>query len=200
MQITALKKQIKNPERVSIFVDGKYSFSLSLSELVTEKIKNGMELDTAQLKRLQKISADGKIQARALAWLLNRPHSTREFTDYLKRKKADPELIENLLEIFITKKYLNDTAYAKWLAELRGRAGKSDRAIRSELFSKGINREVIDDTLSSSNDEQQRLTVLIAKKQKIARYKDDELKLKQYLAGQGFSYQQIKETLHQQDT
>ena len=34
MKITAIKAQVKNPERVSIFVDDKYSFSLSLDELV----------------------------------------------------------------------------------------------------------------------------------------------------------------------
>ena len=200
MQITALKKQVNNPERVSVFVDGKYSFSLSLDEVIAEKIKTGVELDTAQLKRLQKISTDGKIKARALAWLLNRPHSSREFTDYLRRKKADPELIENLLEIFSAKKYLNDAAYAKWLAELRGRAGKSDRAIRSELFSKGIDREVIEEVLESGNGEQERLKILIAKKQKIPRYKNNEVKLKQYLVGQGYGYQLIKETLSQQQT
>lgn len=197
MQITALKKQVKNPERVSVFVDGKYSFSLSLDELIAEKIKTGIDLSPAQLKRLQKISTDGKIKARALAWLLNRPHSRRELADYLRRKKADSQLAEKLQQEFTDRKYLDDPAYAKWLAELRSRAGKSNRAIRSELFSKGINREVIDEVLASGDGEQERLRSLIAKKQKNARYKNDELKLKQYLVGQGYSYQLIKETLGQ---
>jgi hypothetical protein len=33
MKITAIKQQVKNPERVSVFIDEKYEFSLSLDEL-----------------------------------------------------------------------------------------------------------------------------------------------------------------------
>ncbi|MEX1995188.1 MAG: hypothetical protein WD887_00210, partial [Candidatus Saccharimonadales bacterium] len=91
MKITSLKQQIKNPERVSIFVDNKYSFSLSLDELVAQKLKKDTQLDEARLKTLKKLSADGKSRARALNWLLIRPHSTRELQDYLRRKKTDPE-------------------------------------------------------------------------------------------------------------
>jgi len=93
MKITSIKQQVKDPERVSIFVDGKYSFSLNLSELVSQKLKNNQELSEADIKRLRKISEDGKLKARALNWLLMRPHSEREFRDYLKRKKAEPDLI-----------------------------------------------------------------------------------------------------------
>ena len=50
MKITALKQQIKNPERVSIFVDEKYAFSLSLDELVKYKLKNGDELSEVDRK------------------------------------------------------------------------------------------------------------------------------------------------------
>src|SRR5438132_333467 len=105
MKITAIRSQVKNPERVSIFVDGKYSFSLSLNELVTEKLKNDEEIDGSRLKKLKKLSEDGKVKMRALAWVMNRPHSTREFRDYMFRKKADPALAEDLIEEFTAKKY-----------------------------------------------------------------------------------------------
>lgn len=42
MKITALKAQIKNPERVSVFVDGKYSFSLTINEVIDQKIKKDL--------------------------------------------------------------------------------------------------------------------------------------------------------------
>ena len=47
MKITALKAQVKNTQRVSIFVDERYSFSLSLDELVKYKIKQNDELTAA---------------------------------------------------------------------------------------------------------------------------------------------------------
>src|SRR3989338_9571855 len=133
MKITAIRSHVKNPERVSVFLDGKYGFSLSLDELLHEKLKNGDELDKAAEKRLKKISADCKLRARTLEWLLNRPHSTRELRDYLYRKKAELEIINSLVEEFSAKGYLDDAKFAVWLIELQKRRGKSDRAIRSEL-------------------------------------------------------------------
>lgn len=195
MKISAIKQQVKNPERVSIFVDGKYAFSLSLDELVAEKVKNGQELDQAELRRLKKLSDDGKLRTRALAWLLNRPHSERELRDYLRRKKAEEELTERLVGDLTKKGYVDDQKYARWLVELRSRAGKSNRAIRSELFSKGVSREVIDEVLEASNNEEQRLKKLVAKKRQSLRYKNDDLKLAKYLTSQGFSYGLVREVL-----
>ncbi|PJE65070.1 hypothetical protein COU91_03605 [Candidatus Saccharibacteria bacterium CG10_big_fil_rev_8_21_14_0_10_47_8] len=199
MVITALKKQVKNLERVSVFVDGRYSFSLSLNELITERIRQGDEIGQARLKKLQKISSDGKLKARALVWLINRPHSTREFKDYLIRKKADPELIEKFVRDFTDRGYLNDRQYAAWLVELRGRGGRSDRALRAELYKKGIGREVIGEVMEGTQDEMERLKIMIAKKQKLSRYKSDELKLAKYLTSQGFSYSLVKQALGSDD-
>jgi hypothetical protein len=98
MKITSIKQQVKNPERVSIFVDNKYEFSLSLDELVKYKLKNNDELTAADVKKYKKISADGKLRGRSLEWLMNRPHSEREFRDYLYRKKAEPDQIDGLVK------------------------------------------------------------------------------------------------------
>src|ERR1700709_459622 len=98
MKITSIKQQVKNPERASLFVDGKYSFSLSLNELVAEKLKINQEIDEAELKRLKKLSEDGKLKNRAMEWVMNRPRSIRELRDYLYRKKAEPEQITGITE------------------------------------------------------------------------------------------------------
>jgi regulatory protein len=196
MKITAIKQQVRNPERVSILVDGKYSFSFSLDELVKHKLKNNQELTAADIKKFKKLSADGKLRGRALEWLMNRPHSEREFRDYLYRKKAEPEQIENFVSEFTDKGYLDNSKFAVWLTELQARRGKSDRAIRSELFKKGISREVVDEVLAEEeSDEAERLKALIAKKQKTSRYKNDPIKLAKYLTSQGFSYGLVKEYL-----
>jgi len=196
MKITSIKQQVKNPERVSIIVDGKYEFSLSLDELVKYKLKNNRELDNAELKKFKKISADGKLRARALEWLLNRPHSEREFRDYLYRKKTEPEQIDSLVDEFTERGYLDNAKFALWFSELQARRGKSDRAIRAELFKKGISRVAADESIpQTAGDEAQRLKSMIAKKRRLSRYKDDPQKLMQYLVGKGFSWPLVKEQL-----
>jgi len=196
MKITAIKQQVKNPERVSIFVDGKYVFSLSLDELVKHKLKNNDELDETDVKKYKKISADGKLRVRALEWLMNRPHSEREFRDYLYRKKTEPEQIDSLVGEFTAKGYLDNAKFAAWFIELQSRRGKSDRAIKAELFKKGIGRELADEVISgSTGDESERLKAVIDKKSRLSRYKNDPQKLAKYLTAQGFSWQEVKQQL-----
>jgi regulatory protein len=196
MKITAIKQQAKNPKRVSVFVDGKYEFSLTLDELLKEKLKNGDELDKSDVKRLKKISADGKLRVRAMEWLLNRPHSTREFRDYLYRKNAEPELIESFIKEFSDKGYLDDHKFGEWFVELQKRRGKSDRALRSELFKKGLDRELVAELMAAgSDDEVERLRSIIDKKSKLPRYQEDPQKLAKYLTSQGFSWQLVKQEL-----
>ena len=179
-----------------MFVDGKYEFSLSFDELVKYKLKNNDEFSAADIKKFKKISADGKLRARALEWLLNRPHSEREFRDYLYKKKVEPEQIESLVGEMAERGYLDNAKFAAWFTELQARRGKSDRAIRAELFKKGIGRELADQTVEEgAGDEAERLKAIVEKKRHLSRYKNDPQKLIQYLIGKGFSWQLVKETL-----
>lgn len=198
MKITSIKQQIKNPERASLFVEGKYSFSLSLNELVAERLKLNQEIDEAGLKRLKKLSVDGKLKNRALEWTLNRPRSTRELKDYLYRKKAEPEQMQGIAEEFEIRGYISDLNFANWLVDMRRRGGKSDRFISGELLKKGVNREIIAETLKKGNEdntELDRLKSLVEKKCNLARYKNDEQKFKMFLLRRGFNYDDIKTVL-----
>ncbi len=201
MKISAIKQQVKNAERASIFVDGKYSFSLSLNELVAERLKIGQSLEETELKRLKKLSEDGKLKNRALEWTLNRPRSVRELRDYFFKKKVDKDQAEALIEEFQSKNYLDDETFANWLIDMRRRQGKSDRAIRNELLKKGVSREDIEATLEKDQaGELGRLKHLYDKKKAQPRFKSDPNKLIQYLLRQGFNYGDIKQiiTEHQE--
>lgn len=194
MQITKISQQVKNPERVNVFVDGKYSFSLDLNQVLETKIKTGLEISDNDLKRFQKLSSDGKLKMKTLEWLTLRPHSKKELVDYLKRKKLEPEQIEAWTKDFQRMGYQNDESFTKWWIEQRLNKQKSKRFIVSELRSKGIDGEIINQCFEASTSEAQVLKLLIIKKRKLARYQDDK-KLTEYLLRQGFSYSLIKDEL-----
>jgi regulatory protein len=204
MKITAIKAQVKNDNRVSIFLEGKYSFSLTLDQLLEEKIKKNDEIDEQRLKILKKLSDEGKLKQRTLEWVLGRPHSTKEFKDYLYKKQADKELIEAWIDEFTEKNYLDDEKYALWFAENRRRKNKSDRAITSELYSKGISPDIIKKTidelsLDDAGEEKSEISALKLLLEKIGsrpRYQDEQ-KLKTYLLSKGFNYQDIKTVIEQ---
>jgi len=200
MKITAIKQQIKNPERVSVFVDSKYSFSLSLDELLAERLKKDIDIDESRLKALQKLSVDGKLHLRVLNWLLIRPHSTKEFRDYLRQKKVDPDQLEGLEADFTKRGYLNDENFAKWFIQQRQAKHKSNRAIISELRAKGIEQAVVQKITVEGGEvmnvstNQKALKAILNKLSMRPRYQDKD-KLIRYLISKGFNYSDIKSAL-----
>jgi len=206
MKITALKQQIKNPDRVSIYLDGKYSFSLTLNQVVAEKIKTGLELDDDRLSLLKQKSTDEKLRLKAMNWTLQRPHSVRELRDYLKRvvyaqsKKTQnrptddsKNASEEIVNEFSKRGWVDAEVFAKWWVERSSRANRSTSHLKSELMLKGVNREIINEVLSEREDDGL-LSELVAKLKLKVKYQDEQ-KLMRYLVGKGFSYSSVREAL-----
>ena len=187
--ITDLKQGVKNPNRVNVFVDDKFSFSLDLAQIVDFKLKVGMEITKEQREEFKKASEFGKLYQRALEWTLTRPRSEKELNDYLFKKvfekKLDKDYIGSIVERLKNKKYLDDKKFAEWYVENRFvKKGISQKRLRMELVKKGVSTEIIEKVLCERNDEEEILKI-IAKKR--AKYDDEELT--QYLCRQGFDYQ-----------
>lgn len=86
LKITDIKQAVRNENRVNIYVNGKYSFSLDISQVVELKVKVGRELRKEEYEELKQASEFGKMYQRALEWVLMRPRSKRELRDYLLRR------------------------------------------------------------------------------------------------------------------
>lgn len=190
--ITDLKQGVKNPNRVNVFVDGKFSFSLDIAQVVDLGVKVGIKLSAEKLDELKKASEFGKLYQRALEWALVRPRSEKEVRDYLYKKVFEKKLDKNYIDLIVSrlkeKKYLDDTVFAKYYVENRFvKKGISRRRLSLELMKKGVAKEIIAEVLDGRNDEEEILK-MIAKKR--ARY-DDE-KLISYLCRQGFSFELVQ--------
>jgi len=206
-RITALKIQARDKGRVNVFVDGKYRFSLDITQVAELGIKNGAEYSEEELVELENESQFGKLYTRSLEYALVRPRSQRELRDYLYRKTRDTrtkmgdikkgvskELTERVFQRLSDKGYLNDEKFARFWVENRNvRKGASLRKLQSELQAKGVESSIIQRVLGESErTDSDELRKIIAKK---ARRYDDEQKLMIYLARQGFRYDDIKEAL-----
>ena len=211
MQVTKLSAQVKNPDRINVFVDGKFRFGLDIAQVVDLGIKVGLELDEVRLDDLEMESQFGRLYAQALNYCLVRPRSIREVRDYLWRK-SQPKLLKSgrktaglpvglsdrVLDRLINKKYLNDIKFTTWWIENRFvQNGVSARRLRQDLSQKGVAKHIIDEALASSarrdNDELQKV---LAKK---ARRYSDSQKLMAYLVRQGFSYDAVKKAVKNND-
>ena len=194
MKVTDLKEQKNSTDRYSVYVDGKYSFSITTDDLLSAKLRVGYELSEAQVDAFKQQSSDSLLMARAYEKCMRRPHSEREIRDYLRTKKAGDELTEEIIAKCYKHNLLNDEYFAERWVEHRRRANKSNRFIKSELFKKGVDQSIIDTVLDEPDDSQ--LTQQIEKKR--SKYETEE-KLIAYLQRQGFSYGDIKSALSREE-
>lgn len=207
MKVTAITAQQRDKNRVNVMIDGKYRFSLDISQLVDLGIKVGRDYTDSEVAELENESQFGKVYNRALEYCLTRPHSSKEVRDYLYRKTRDvrtstgaikkgisPELTTRVFDRLANRGYIDDEKFAKfWIENRQLRKGISRRKLQAELRAKGVEGVITENILADSErDDVHELRKIIAKKQ--TRY-DNELKLVQYLARQGFSYDDIKTAL-----
>lgn len=194
MKITAIKQQLKHTDRYSVFVDDAYAFSLSESGLIESQLASGQELDAAELKRLKKAAGLDKAYYSALRYVAMRLRSEWEIQSYLARKEVDTVAATAVIDRLKKVGLLNDAEFARtWIANRRTLRNTSKRRLRLELMQKHIPNDLIDEALAEDEtDERQTLRDLVQKKR--ARY-PDKLKFMQYLARQGFKYDDIKSVL-----
>ncbi|MGB2686596.1 MAG: RecX family transcriptional regulator [Candidatus Saccharimonas aalborgensis] len=208
MKVTSLSSQVRNPDRVNVSIDGKYRFSLDVSQITDLNVRVGRELGNDEVAELEVESQFGKLYARALEYCLMRPHSVREVRDYLRRKTIatryksrsgelrerlgySPALVPRVLKKLQHKRYLDDEQFARWWFENRNVGkGTSLRKLKVELRSKGVEPDIVERMIAENlRDDATELQKLIAKKR--SRYADDQ-KLAQYLLRQGFRYDDIR--------
>jgi regulatory protein len=196
MKITSIKQQVKRADRYSVYVDDKYSFSLSEAALLTQGLHSGQELDAGQLETLKAASGADKAYGNALRYVAMRPRSIWEMETYLKRKDVDEPVAESIIKRLEGVGLLDDTAFAKaWVNNRRLLKSTSRRKLQLELKQKHVSSGVIDAVLREEGaDDRTALRELVEKKR--ARYPDQN-KFMQYLARQGFGYDDIKSVLHE---
>ena len=85
-EITDIKSCVKNQNRVNIFIDGEFSFSLDIAQVVDFHLKVGKKLEPEEVEKLKRASAYGKLYSSTLEWVLMRPRSIKETRDHLKNK------------------------------------------------------------------------------------------------------------------
>lgn len=212
MKITDISLQAKNPDRVNVSVDGNYRFSLDVFQVGDLGIKIGKEYSEEELAELETESQFGKLYARALEYTMLRPHSSKEIRDYLWRKtrttryksrktgelKERPgvsqEIADRVFNRLSEKGYIDDEKFTRyWLENRNLTKGASRRKLISELRAKGVNQSTIESQLATSlRDDADELQKIIAKKR--SRYPDNQ-KFMQYLVRQGFSYDDVKSAL-----
>jgi len=193
-KITALEVQKKNPDRVSIYLDGRFAFGVPA--IVAARLARGQFLSDAEIEALQEKGDVETAYNKALEYLANRPRSRAEVETFLRKRGVAEPQIEAVAEQLEGAGLLDDAAFAQFWVENRERfRPRGLRALRYELRSKGVADEAIEQALVSVDvaDSAYRSA---SKKAHQLRHEDRKTfyqKIVGYLARQGFEYEVARE-------
>ena len=131
--VTSLRGAVRDPHRINVFLDGKFSFSLTLTELADSKLHQGQVLTNPEVERLRNLSGLGKLYQQTLEYCFSRPHSKKEIIDYLERKRLRRDISWKRFEEHQLKMQ-NDPEYAARVKEIRQHTRDQNQKIREIDF------------------------------------------------------------------
>jgi len=147
--ITRLQLQQNNKERVNIFINEEYAFSLEL--MLAAGLKKGQTLTDAEMATLQAEDENKRAYAAALNFLGQRARSQTEVEQRLQQRDFSPEAITQTLERLQREGYLDDATFGQqWVANRQRFRPRSERALRYELRRKGMESPLIDEVIEEA--------------------------------------------------
>jgi regulatory protein len=151
-KITGLVVQKKNPQRVSVFLDGEFGFGLA--RIVAAWLQVGQELSEEKIAQLQAEEKKESAHQYALRLLTNRARSEAEVNKALVKKEYPPEVVEETLERLSKSGLLDDDRFAEaWVENRTEFRPRSKRALAVELRQRGLSQETIEKAVEEVDDE-----------------------------------------------
>jgi regulatory protein len=194
MKITAIEPQATNPERVNIFVDGRFLLGVNTAIVLQMGLRVEQELLPAQLEQLRSEEVLQQAIERAYNYLSYRPRSRTEVRNYLRRKETPPAIIDAALARLDHLNLINDRDFASFWVESREHfSPRGARALKNELRMKGVDREVLDELIDNEKDEERAMLAGRKKALSLVRIPDIDFatfrsRLGSFLQRRGFSY------------
>jgi regulatory protein len=193
--VTAIRQQKRNPNRVSIYLDGEYAFPLA--KIIAAWLKVGQELSPEKILALQGQDEGEKAFQRALNFISYRPRSQAEVERKLRKHEVDEIVIAEVVERLTRGGLLNDEDFARRWVEDRGAfRPRGAYALRVELRRKGLPDTSIEGALFGLDESSLAMQAAQRKLRQLASldWPEFRTKLGSHLSRRGFGYETVMET------
>jgi len=197
-EITAIKAQKHNRQRVNIYLDGEFAFGLS--RFVAGWLEPGRKLSEAEIKKLQEEDTYEVAFQKALQFIAHRPRSVEETRQRLSKKGFSDEVINVTVKKLLEKKWLDDLDFSRqWIENRNTFRPRSGKLLRYELRLKGVSDDEITQALEKYGGDENELAyqagIKKAKKCRQESKLDFTKKVGGYLGRRGFNYGIVKPTV-----
>lgn len=204
--VTAIKQQVNDPDRCSVFLDGEFAFGIHAQVVASAGLSSGMDLDRAACEKLIHEDVYHRAWSRALDYLSHKSRTSTEVQRRMRDIGAPEEVSARVVDRLKELGYLDDRDYAKRYVESRLRSrGYGPRRLEQELRKKGIPRRAAEQAVAGLNEEEVSRTLDNLAARAVNRYRrvDDDRERRQkataWLARRGYAYDRIRTALDRLD-
>ena len=196
-QITALRVQRRNRNRVNVYLDGRFAFGLAAIEAAHLRV--GQVLSDEDIARLRQRDTAERAAERALDLLSYRPRSEAEIRERLT-ERYDPETAMEVLERLRRSGLVDDREFARyWVQNRLQHNPRGAIALRQELYQKGVDDSVIEEALAEYDEEEAAARAAETARRKLRGLPPDlfRRRLTDYLLRRGFPYGVVRAIVQQ---
>jgi len=196
MRITAIEEQKKNKDRRSVFIDGEFAFGMTAADCYLLGLKEGDEISSSELKKIKQTALAADAKNLAVKYLGYAMRTKREVELKLRSYDIGEDIIEAAIEQLVSLRYIDDVDYAEKYVASKRKSGYGDMRIKHELYRKGIDSDIITQSLEECDDTQEKILSLLERRIKSETLtefnKKEKQKIYNFLNSRGFSYEDTK--------
>ena len=193
MTITEIKDI--SAKKVVITLDNYYSFPLYDSEIKKRGFETGTDIPDEVIDDIKRDILFPTALNRSLYLLKTKEYTKQEITQKLSKGYYPDDIVDGVLEELVKNKFIDDKRYAENYISYHSGA-KSRQAITSALFLKGVEKDVIEESFDTFEQDNPGYELELCKtllERKYSAQKEDAdfetiKKAEMFLARKGFSY------------
>ena len=196
--ITALKVQKRNKNRVNVYLDERYSFSLA--DHLAVPLRRGQFLGDEEIARLKEEDEYHQVYKRAVRLIDHRPRSIAEVRRRMERQGIRPDLVEKAIGQLTAVGLLDDAEFARlWVENRETFRPRSHQMLRYELRQKGLDEKTIAQALEQVDEEQSAHRLALERGRRLSHldWSAFRQKLTGYLARRGYPYDIIRRAVQE---
>lgn len=199
MKITSVEKRNKNKDKIAVYIDYSYSFTISEEDYISLHLYEESDLNDEQINDIKSNVNYRAAKSEAVKFVSYKFRSKKEVLDKLIEEGYEELVVENVIEELASMGYINDKIYAqKYIFDRSKLKPKSCKLLKLELGLKGINSDIADEILTDYEVDDSLVAEGLARK-KFGKYDVTDEKVKRkiqsFLQHRGFDYEIINKTL-----
>ena len=201
MKITKIEAQKKNKSRLSVFIDGEFSFGADNFTILSHHLSEGDEITEEKLSHIKNTAVFEDAKNYAANLVSTRSYTVKAMHEKLTAHVGDEETVEKTIAFLKEYKLLDDEDYARrYSHDLVHLKKYGLRQVKWKLKEKGIPQSIIENTIEEldfADTVSENLEALIAKRLGGNYDIKNIMKVKRYLASRGYGFDEINSAFSQ---